>query len=55
MPAQEEELLDVVQNDSAKLVLRKNDFVSSTKLDALLVSLRAFPYSDSDRAAELEA
>ncbi|KZV84501.1 hypothetical protein EXIGLDRAFT_741898 [Exidia glandulosa HHB12029] len=39
-PINEEDLLDVVQNDDAELVLRKNDFQSSTKLDALSTSLR---------------
>ncbi|EJD52191.1 hypothetical protein AURDEDRAFT_159046 [Auricularia subglabra TFB-10046 SS5] len=39
-PVKEEELLDVVQNEKSEVVLRKNDFQSSTKLDALTASLR---------------
>ena len=49
-PVKEGDLLEVIMNEGdageddnkAKVVVRKNDFISSTKIDALIRNLREF-------------
>ncbi|KAH7107135.1 SNF2 family N-terminal domain-containing protein [Auriculariales sp. MPI-PUGE-AT-0066] len=39
-PVKEEDLLEAVEDQESHIVLRKNDFISSTKLEALTAALR---------------